>query len=86
MTGRAGGFRQPRHQPVLHLGVAAAARLDDAGAELAQHVGERENLLLVGPQRRDVDALRVVMALVARHRQAERAAFHAVAHDVLHLP
>ncbi len=79
-----GGFRQARHQPVRHLGVAAAARLDDAGAEFAQHVGERENLLLVGPQRRDVDALRVVMALVARHRQAERAAFHALAHDLLH--
>ena len=36
-------------------------------------------------KRRDVDALRVVMALVARHRQAERAALDAVAHDVLHL-
>ena len=80
----AGGLREPRHQPVIELGRAAAARLDDAGAHLAQHVAEREDLLLVGPQRRDVDALRVVMALVARHREAERAALHAVAHDVLH--
>jgi hypothetical protein len=59
--------------------------LDDAGAHFAQHVGEREDLLLVRPQGRDVHALRVVMAAVARHRQAERAAFHAVAHDRLHL-
>ena len=85
MTGRPVASDSRAISPSLHLGVAAAARLDDAGAHLAQHVGEREDLLLVGPQRRDVHALRVVMALVARHREAERAAFHAVAHDVLHL-
>ena len=60
--------------------------LDDAGAQLAQHVGEREDLLLVGPQRRDVHALRIEVALVARHRKAERAGLHALAHEVLHLP
>ena len=42
--------------------------------------------LLVGPQRRDRHALRVEMALLARHRQAERAGLHALAHDILHLP
>ena len=81
----AGRLRKAAHQRVLHLGAVAAAGLDEAGAEVAQHVAERENLLLVGPDRRDVDALRVEMALVARHREAERAGLHAVAHEVLHL-
>ena len=83
--GAAGRLAEAAHQRVLHLGAVAAARLDDAGAELAQHVAEREDLLLVGPDRRDVDALRVEMALVARHRKAERAGLHAVAHEALHL-
>ncbi len=82
--GAARGLGQPRHQAVLQLRRAAAAALDDAGAELAQHVGEREDLFFVGPQRRDVHPLRVVMALVARDRKPERSGLHAVAHDVLH--
>ena len=81
----AGRFREPRHQPVAHLRFAAAPRLDDAGAHFAQNVREGENFIFVRPQCRDVHALRIVMALVARHREAERARFHAVAHDVLHL-
>ena len=84
--GAAGRLGEARHHAVLQLGVLAAAGLDHAGAHLAQHVGEREDLLLVGPQRRDVHALRIEMALLARHAKAERAGLHAVAHDVLHLP
>ena len=80
----AGGLGQPAHQAVLHLGAVAAAALDDAGAEFAQHVAKREHLLLVGPQRRKMHALRIVVTLVARHREAQRAGAHAVAHDVLH--
>src|SRR5437764_10833408 len=53
----AGRLREAAHQPVLHLGRVAAAGLDEAGAELAQHIAERENLSLVGPDRRAVDAL-----------------------------
>ena len=82
--GAAGRLAEAAHQRVLHLGAVAAAGLDEAGAEIAQHVAEREDLLLVGPDRRDVDALRVKMALVARHRQAERAGLHAVADEALH--
>jgi len=63
--GAAGRLREAAHQPVLHLGRVAAAGLNEAGAEIAQHVAERENLLLVGPDRRDVDALRIEMPLVA---------------------
>ena len=85
MTVRPVASTEPRHQPVIELGRAAAARLDDAGAHLAQYVAEREDLLFIGPQRRDMHALRIVVALVARHRQAERAALDAVAHDILHL-
>ena len=59
--------------------------MDEPGAEVAQYLAESENLLLVRPDRRDVHALRVEMALVARHRQAQRAGFHAVAHETLHL-
>src|ERR1051326_3483695 len=61
----AGRLAETAHQPVLHLGAIAAARLNEAGAHLAQHVAEREDFLLIGPQCWDVDALRVVMALVA---------------------
>src|SRR2546430_12791435 len=74
----AGRLAEAAHQAVLHLGRIAAAGLNEAGAEIAQHVAEREDFLLVGPDRRDVDALRIEMPLVARHRGAERACLHAV--------
>ena len=81
----AGRLAEAAHQAVLHLGRIAAAGLNEAGAEIAQHVAEREDFLLVGPDRRDVDALRIEMPLVARHREAERACLHAVTHQTLHL-
>src|SRR5208283_6249089 len=77
--GAAGRLRKASHQAVLELRRAAAARLDDPGGELAQHVAEREDLLLVGPQCRDVHSLRVVMTLVARYRESERPGLDAVA-------
>ncbi len=69
---------------VPQLDILAAAGLDRAGAHFAQHVAERENLLLVGPQGRDVAALRIIVTLLARHREAERPGFHAVTDDILH--
>ena len=83
--GAARRLAEPAHQRILHLGAVAAAGLDEAGAEVAQHVAESEDFLLVGPDRRDVHALRVEMPLVARHREPERAGLHAVANQVLHL-
>ena len=83
--GAAGRLAEPAHQRVLHLGAVAAARLDEAGAEVAQHVAESEDFLFVRPDCRDVHALRVEMTLVARHREAQRAGLHAVAHQTLHL-
>jgi hypothetical protein len=77
-------FGDARHQAVSELWRAAAAALDDAGAKLAQYIGEREDLVFVGQQCGNVLALRIVMAFVARHRKAERTGLHAVAHDVLH--
>src|SRR5215831_6092763 len=41
--GTSGRFRQARHQAVAELGHPAAARLDDAGAHIAQHIAERED-------------------------------------------
>ncbi len=81
----AGRLAEAAHQRVLHFGAVAAAGLDKAGAEVAQHIAESKDLLLVRPDRRDVHALRVEMALVARHREPERAGLHAVAHKTLHL-
>src|SRR5215831_14564302 len=83
--GAPGRLRQACHQPVIELGHPAAARLNDAGAHVAQHVAERENLLLIGPQCRDMDTLWVVMSLVAGYRETKRATLDPVAHDVLHL-
>src|SRR5436305_6168451 len=76
--GTAGRLAEAAHQRVLHLGAIAAARLDQAGAHLAQPVAEREDLLLIGPDRRDMNTLRIDMALVARYRQPERAGLHAI--------
>src|SRR6185295_3280250 len=74
------------HHAVLQLDILAAAALNRAGAHLAQHVGEREDFLLVGPERRDRHALRIEMTLLARHAEAERAGLHALPDDILHLP
>src|SRR5712671_6046309 len=75
--GAAGRLAEPAHQRILQLRTVAAAGLDQAGAELAQYIAERENLLLGRPDRRDVHALRVEMALVARHRQPQCPGLHA---------
>ncbi len=83
--GAPGGLGKPPDHAVLQLDILAAAGLDRAGAQLAQDVAEREDFGFVGPQGRDVDALRVVMALLARHRETERASLHAAADDLLHL-
>jgi hypothetical protein len=80
----AGSLREAAHHAVLQFDILATAGLDRTGAQLAQHVGERENLAFIGPQRRDRHALRIEMTLFARHREAERAGLHAAAHDVLH--
>ena len=82
--GAAGRLGEAPDHAVLQLDILAAAGLDRAGAHLAQHIAKRENLLLVGPQSGDVAALRIVMALLARHREAESASLHAVADDILH--
>src|SRR5262249_48587949 len=82
--GTPGRLGETPDHAVLQLNVLPAAGLDRAGAHFAQHVAERENLLFIGPQSRDVATLRVIVALFARHREAERASFHAVAHDILH--
>ena len=79
----AGGFGQARHHPVGEFGIDAAAHLHRAGAEFAQHVAEREHLLLVSPQRRDRHALRIEVPLLARTGEADRARLHAVAHQLL---
>src|SRR5262249_22135486 len=72
------------HHAVLQFDILAAAGLDRAGAHLAQDVGKREDLALIGPQSRNRHALRVEMTLLARHREAERASLHPWADDVLH--
>src|SRR5215510_6597654 len=77
-------FGEPAHQAVLHLRAVATATLDYAGAEFAQHVTQREHLLLIGPQRRKMYALRVIVALVARDRKAESTSLHTVPYDVPH--
>ncbi len=69
---------------VAQFRIDAAAHLHRAGAKFAQHVGEREQLLVVRPQCRDRHALRIEMALLTRAREADRAGLHAVAHDLLH--
>src|SRR6516225_1080912 len=51
---------------------------------ISRNTSEREDLLFVGPQGRDVHTLRVIVTLFARHREAQRAGLHAVADDVLH--
>src|SRR5437870_11666238 len=56
--------KTPDH-PVLQLDILAAAGLYRAGAHLAQYVTKRENLLFVRPQGGDVDALRIIVALLA---------------------
>ena len=70
--------------PVGEFRIDAAAHLHRARAEFAQHVGEREDLLVVGPQRGDRHALRIEVALLTRAGEADRAGLHAVAHDRLH--
>ena len=80
----AAGLRQPRHHAIAEFRIDAAAHLDRAGAEFAQHIGEREDLLLVGPQRRNRHALRIEVSLLPRTREADRASLHAVAHHRLH--
>src|SRR5437764_12215266 len=72
----AGRLAEAAHQAVLHLGRIAAAGLNEAGAEIAQHVAEREDFLLVGPDRREVDGRRIEMPLVARRRAAARPCAH----------
>src|SRR5689334_24617075 len=78
-------FGEARHQPILEFRRASAATLDDAGAELTQHVRERKDLAFVGPQCGDVPALWIVMTFVARDRKPERTGLHALAHHLLHL-
>ena len=80
----AGGFRKPRHQPVAEFRIDAAAHLHGAGTEFAQHVAEREDFLLVGPQCGDRHALRIIVPLLPRTGEADRASLHAVAHQRLH--
>jgi hypothetical protein len=48
-------------------------------------VANRKDFFFIGPQCRDVNSLRVVVALVARHRHSQGASLHTVAHEILHL-
>ena len=82
--GAAGRLGEAADHAVFQLDILAAAGLDRAGADLTQHVAKREDLLLVGPQRRDMNALRVVMSFFARYREAQRPGLHAVTDDILH--
>jgi hypothetical protein len=69
---------------VLQLDILAAACLDRAGTQFTQHVAERKNLLFIGPQCRDWNTLRIVVALLAGYREAEGTRPHAVADGILH--
>ena len=80
----AAGLRHPRHQPIGEFRIDAAAHLHRAGAKFAQHIGEREQFLVIRPQRGDRHTLRIEMPLLPRAREADRAGLHAVAHDLLH--
>src|SRR5947209_7956128 len=82
--GAAGCLGKAPHHAVLQLDILAAAGLDRPGAHVAQDVGKREDLALIGPKSRNELSLRVEMALLARYRETERAGGHAVPHDILH--
>src|SRR5258705_437356 len=66
------GLRDPAEQLVLQLGVCAASALDDAGADLAKHVGQREQLRLRRAGGRDALAHDVEVIHVPRDREPER--------------
>src|SRR5439155_62367 len=74
----------PAEEPVLELGVGAAAALDHAGADLTQHVGQREQLGLRRGRRRDAFAGDVEVVHVARDREPERAGLERLAHHPPH--
>ena len=77
-------LRETAQQLVLQLGVGAAAALDDTGAGLAQHVGQREQLGLRRAGGRDASTGHVEVVHVARDRQSERAGLERLAHQAAH--
>jgi len=78
------GLRDPAEQLVLQLGVGAASALDDAGAGLAKHVGQREQLRLGRAGGRDALAYDVEVIHVPRDREPERAGLERLAHQAPH--
>src|SRR5262249_42529440 len=82
--GPPGRLGETTDHAVLQFDILAAAGLDRAGAHFAQHGAKREDLLFVRPQSGNVNSLRVIVALLTRYRETERASLHAVADDVLH--
>ena len=80
----AAGLGQAGHQAVVQLRIAPAATLDGADAEFAQHVGERKDLGFLGPERRNMHPLGIVMAPIFRHRQPQRPGLQALADNAAH--
>ena len=80
----AAGLGQTRHQTVVQLRIAPAATLDGADPEFAQDVREREDLGFFRPERRNMDALGIVMAPIFRHRQPQRPGLQALADNAAH--
>ena len=78
------GLGQAGHQAVLQLGIPPAATLDGADAEFAQDVRERKDLVFLRPERRNMDALGIVMAPIFRHGQPQRPSLHALADNAAH--
>ena len=78
------GLGQARHQAVVQLRIPPAATLDGADAEFAQDIREREDLGFFRPERRNMDALRIVMAPIFRHRQPQRPVLQALTDNAAH--
>ena len=80
----AAGLGQARHQAVVQLRIAPAATLDGAHPEFAEDIRQREDLGFFGPERRDMDPLRIVMAPILGHRQPQRPGLQAPADNAAH--
>ena len=77
-------FRDPGEELVLQLGVGPAAALHDAGAGLAQDVGQREQLRFRGAGRGDALARDVEVVHVPRDREPECAGLERLPHQAAH--
>jgi hypothetical protein len=78
------GRGQTGHQTVLQLRIPPATTLDGADPKFAQDIRQREDLGFLGPERRNMDPLGIVMTPIYRHGQPQGTSLHAVTDNAAH--